>query len=76
LALNKARIGQQKLILVEGPSEETDLVMTGRADFQAPEVDGLVYFDGYQPEPGQMVMAKFLKATAYDLSATMEFDDF
>ncbi|MDR2386053.1 MAG: 30S ribosomal protein S12 methylthiotransferase RimO [Deltaproteobacteria bacterium] len=76
LALNKARIGQSKLILVEGASPETDLIMTGRADFQAPEVDGLVYFDGYQPQPGQMVMAKFLKATAYDLSAALESDNF
>ncbi|MDR2387435.1 MAG: 30S ribosomal protein S12 methylthiotransferase RimO [Deltaproteobacteria bacterium] len=76
LALNKARVGQSKLVLVEGASPDTDLIMTGRADFQAPEVDGVVYFDGYQPQPGQMVMAKFLKATAYDLSAAVESESF
>jgi ribosomal protein S12 methylthiotransferase len=72
LALNQARVGQRKLILVEGPSSDTDYVMTGRAYFQAPEVDGLVYFDGKQPKPGQMVMATFQKAGPYDLAANME----
>jgi ribosomal protein S12 methylthiotransferase len=72
LALNKARVGQTKLILVEGTTEETDLVMSGRADFQAPEVDGLIYFTGPQPKPGQMVMGKILDATHYDLSAALD----
>jgi ribosomal protein S12 methylthiotransferase len=72
LALNRARVGQEKLILVEGPSADSDLVMTGRADFQAPEVDGLIIFDGLQPRPGQMVTASLTKAGPYDLVASIE----
>jgi hypothetical protein len=48
--------------------------MTGRADFQAPEVDGLIYFDGSQPHPGQMVKARLLKAGPYDLLAGLELE--
>jgi ribosomal protein S12 methylthiotransferase len=67
LALNRARVGTETAVLVEGPSEDSDLVMTGRGPFQAPEVDGLIYFDGEQPAAGQMVTAKLVKAGAYDL---------
>jgi ribosomal protein S12 methylthiotransferase len=72
LALNKARVGQEALFLVEGSSEDSPLVMTGRADFQAPEVDGIVYFDGLQPFAGQMVRGRFIKAGPYDLVASLE----
>jgi ribosomal protein S12 methylthiotransferase len=72
LALNRARVGQEKLLLVEGPSADSPLVMTGRADFQAPEVDGLIYFDGLQPLAGQMVRGRLIKAGPYDLVASLE----
>jgi ribosomal protein S12 methylthiotransferase len=72
LARNRARVGQEKTVLVEGPSADSPLVMTGRADFQAPEVDGLIVFDGRQPLPGQMVRARLLKAGPYDLVAGIE----
>lgn len=35
-------IGQTIEVLVEGHHEETDLLLSGRAEFQAPEVDGSV----------------------------------
>jgi ribosomal protein S12 methylthiotransferase len=75
LSRNRDRIGQEKLVLVEGPSADSDLVMTGRADFQAPEVDGLIYFDGTQPQPGRMVKSRLIKAGAYDLVANIELDN-
>jgi ribosomal protein S12 methylthiotransferase len=42
--------GQQKIgstleVLVEGPSEETDLLIASRHEGQAPEIDGLVYIN-------------------------------
>ena len=42
--------GQQKVgstleVLVEGPSEETDLLIAARHEGQAPEIDGLVYIN-------------------------------
>jgi len=67
LARNRARLGQVVEVLVEGPAEGP--VMAGRAWFQAPEVDGLIYFDGDQPETGRLVQARLVKASAYDLVA-------
>ena len=67
LAANRARLGQVVPVLVEGPGEDNELVMTGRAPFQAPEVDGQIYFDGEQPQPGQIVDTLLTKSAPYDL---------
>jgi tRNA-2-methylthio-N6-dimethylallyladenosine synthase/ribosomal protein S12 methylthiotransferase len=71
LARNRARLGQVVEVLVDGPAAGSGPVMTGRAWFQAPEVDGLIYFDGEQPETGRLVQAKLVKASAYDLAARL-----
>jgi tRNA-2-methylthio-N6-dimethylallyladenosine synthase/ribosomal protein S12 methylthiotransferase len=71
LARNRARLGRVVEVLVEGPAEGAGPVMAGRAWFQAPEVDGLIYFDGDQPEAGRMVQALLVKASAYDLAARL-----
>ena len=71
LARNRARLGQVVEVLVEGPSEGVGPVMTGRAWFQGPEVDGLIFFDGEQPETGRLVTARLVKASAYDLAARL-----
>jgi tRNA A37 methylthiotransferase MiaB len=73
LARNRARLGQVVEVLVEGPADGAGPVMTGRAWFQAPEVDGLIYFDGHQPEIGRLVSARLVKASAYDLAARLVF---
>jgi ribosomal protein S12 methylthiotransferase len=69
--LNRARVGSVAEILVEGPSEDAPEVACGRGAFQAPDADGLVYFDGEQPEAGSMVLARILKAGDYDLTAEL-----
>jgi tRNA A37 methylthiotransferase MiaB len=71
LARNRARLGQVVEVLVEGPAEGAGPVMAGRAWFQAPEVDGLIFFDGDQPETGRLVQARLIKASAYDLVARL-----
>jgi len=70
-ARNRARLGQVVEVLVEGPADGAGPVMAGRAWFQAPEVDGLIYFDGDQPETGRLVKARLVKASAYDLAARL-----
>ena len=40
---NQARVGEILEVLVDGPSPETDLVLTARSQYQAPEVDGVIY---------------------------------
>ena len=66
-AKNKDLIGRELEVLVEGPSEEHDLVMMGRHRGQAPEIDGQVYLSGGEVLPGQMRRVKVTQASDYDL---------
>ncbi|MDR2354036.1 MAG: 30S ribosomal protein S12 methylthiotransferase RimO [Deltaproteobacteria bacterium] len=75
LKLNQALVGQTIPVLVEGPSADSSLVMFGRAHFHAPDVDGVVYFDGTQPKSGELVNAKMIQAGPYDLVATLDEED-
>jgi tRNA-2-methylthio-N6-dimethylallyladenosine synthase/ribosomal protein S12 methylthiotransferase len=72
LARHRARLGQVVEALVEGPAEGAGPVMAGRAWFQAPEVDGLIYFNGEQPRAGRLVEARLIKASAYDLVGELQ----
>ena len=54
-------------MLVEGPSEESELVMVGRHAGQAPEIDGQVYLSGAEVRPGEMRRVRVERATDYDL---------
>jgi ribosomal protein S12 methylthiotransferase len=64
---NRARIGLELEVLVEGPSEEHELVMAGRHAGQAPEVDGVVYLSGAEVHPGEPVRVRIVDAADYDL---------
>ena len=43
-------LGRTVEVLVEGLSEDSDLVWVGRTAQQAPEVDGITYLSGFEPE--------------------------
>ncbi len=45
------RVGSVVDVLVEGPSEESDLLLRGRTAWQAPDVDGQVYIVSPPPTP-------------------------
>lgn len=64
---NKALVGRELEVLVEGPSEEHELVMAGRHRGQAPEIDGQVYLSGGEMLPGQMRRVRVTQASDYDL---------
>jgi ribosomal protein S12 methylthiotransferase len=64
---NKRLIGRELDVLVEGPSEEHELVMAGRHAGQAPDVDGQVYIGGGEVERGQMRRVKITQSADYDL---------
>jgi ribosomal protein S12 methylthiotransferase len=66
---NRALIGQELEVLVEGPSEESELVMAGRHAGQAPEIDGAVYLSGGPVKPGDLCRARVTSAGDYDLVA-------
>lgn len=64
---NKALVGREIDVLVEGPSEEHELVMAGRHAGQAPEVDGQVYLSGGEVLAGQIRRVRVTQSAAYDL---------
>jgi ribosomal protein S12 methylthiotransferase len=64
---NRTFRGKQLEVLVEGPSEESELVMVGRHKGQAPDIDGVVYLSGELTRPGSLVQVKISQSTDYDL---------
>jgi len=61
-------------VLVEGRSEETDLLFRGRLECQAPEIDGHVLindFEGAEPQPGEFRWATITDASDYDVVARL-----
>jgi ribosomal protein S12 methylthiotransferase len=64
---NLALKGRIEPVLVEGYSEETDLLLRGRSVRQAPDVDGQVYITAGQAKVGEIVSLKITDSSAYDL---------
>ena len=54
-------------VLVEGPSEETPLLLEGRHEGLAPEIDGVVYINDGSANPGDLVKVEITDAATYDL---------
>ncbi len=74
IALKRSRqlIGRTMEVLVEGVSEETDLLWAARHEGQAPEIDGVVYINdaaNHLLKPSEFVKAQITDAAAYDLVA-------
>jgi ribosomal protein S12 methylthiotransferase len=69
----KALVGQEFDLLLEGSSEETDLLMEGRTAMHAPEIDGKVFVNEFpseaEPEPGEFYRCQIVEAHDYDLVA-------
>jgi ribosomal protein S12 methylthiotransferase len=64
---NRALVGRELEVLVEGPSEDHDLVMQGRHIGQAPEVDGHVYLSGGEAHAGEIRRVRIDQASDWDL---------
>jgi ribosomal protein S12 methylthiotransferase len=64
---NRALVGKRIDVLVEGTSEESELVFVGRHAGQAPEIDGSVFLSGEEVRPGEIRTATITRATDYDL---------
>lgn len=64
---HKAFIGKTIDVLVEGLSEETDLLLQGRMSQQAPDIDGVVLINDGQAKVGEMVKVKVTDSMEYDL---------
>jgi ribosomal protein S12 methylthiotransferase len=57
-------IGREVDVLVEGPSEETELLWEGRTSLHAPEIDGKVLINDFGPyeQAGELVPGTFYRA--------------
>jgi ribosomal protein S12 methylthiotransferase len=66
----RRRIGSHVRIVVDGPSAEHDLVLRGRLEGQAPEIDPQVYLTDCDPsllKAGQFLRAEVVASRGYDL---------
>jgi ribosomal protein S12 methylthiotransferase len=64
---NRRLIGTIEEVLVEGFSEETELLLKGRTARQAPDIDGQVYITAGQANLGDIVQLKITDSSDYDL---------
>ena len=68
----RTRIGETVRVLVDGPAAEHPLVVAGRLEGQAPEIDPVVYLTDCDPAAypaGRLVEAVVTGASGYDLAA-------
>ena len=63
--------GREFDVLLEGPSEESDLLLEARSEMHAPEIDGKLYIadvaEGVSPVPGQFYRCEITQTHDYDL---------
>jgi ribosomal protein S12 methylthiotransferase len=69
----RALRGKEFDVLLEGPSEESDLLLEGRTPMHAPEIDGKLYIadvrEGLEPVPGEFYRCQITETHDYDLVA-------
>jgi ribosomal protein S12 methylthiotransferase len=66
---NRKLIGKQLEVLVMGASEESEHLLVGRHEGQAPDIDGQVYINDGLAYPGEIVTVEVTEAHDYDLVA-------
>jgi len=67
--LQEAMVGREIEVLIEGPSDETDLLLQARYYGQAPDIDGVTYINEGFAKAGDIVRAEIVEAGDYDLVA-------
>jgi ribosomal protein S12 methylthiotransferase len=69
-AAQKRRVGREVTVLVDGPAAEHELVLKGRLEGQAPDIDPYVYLTESDPSEltaGQFIRGRIVGARDYDL---------
>jgi len=68
---NRALVGRRVRVLLEGKSKESDLLLEGRMESQAPEIDGSILIndapEGISARPGDFVTVEITEAHDHDL---------
>ena len=69
----KEFLGKEFKVLVDGYDEEFSFVPKGRAYFQAPEVDGVIYLEAEREvKPGEFLNVKITQSVDYDLAGRLK----
>ncbi len=68
---NRELIGRVETVLVEGYSEETELLLQGRSVRQAPDIDGHYLITSGQANVGDYVQIRVTDSSEYDLIGEM-----
>jgi ribosomal protein S12 methylthiotransferase len=68
-AWNRAQVGKELEVLVDGPDPEVPNHVLARSHADAPDIDGLVRVKGKALRPGDLVRVKVTAADGYDLAA-------
>jgi ribosomal protein S12 methylthiotransferase len=69
---HRERIGLEVAVLMDGPSAEHEMVLQGRLEGQAPDIDSVVYLTDSDPAayaPGDLIRARIVAARGYDFVA-------
>jgi ribosomal protein S12 methylthiotransferase len=73
----KALVGREFDLLLEGESDETELLLEGRTPMHAPEIDGKVFVNDFpedlRPKAGQFYRCEITEAHDYDIVARIVF---
>jgi len=64
---NRRLIDTEEQVIVEGYSEETELLLKGRSSRQAPDIDGQVYITAGNANVGDIVRLRITDSSDYDL---------
>jgi len=64
---NRRLMDSVEEVIVEGVSEETELLLKGRSSRQAPDIDGMVYITAGNANVGDIVRLKITDSSDYDL---------
>lgn len=67
----QSRVGNLVRVIVDGPSDESELVVEARSFAEAPDVDGKIYIGDATLQPGQLVDVRIDDASDYDLAASL-----
>ena len=73
-ARSRSLVGREVSVLVEGESDETELLWQGRMPVQAPEIDGVTLindFEGGPPRQGELRRLRITEAHDYDVVGTL-----
>lgn len=66
------KIGQVEPVLIEGISQESELLLEGRTRYQAPDIDGCVYISSGEANVGDILSVRIVDAHVYDLVGEVE----